>query len=285
MSGDVVLCAWPTEDGLRASKFITHSKWSHVGFIYRPSDFPQVLKMKDQDHPDKLHHSRPMIAQMLCSEDEEHPSAFYLNDFELTMKDYLDKFSNCDNPEEKSPFLVGVRFLRYTRDRAFYESIEATIKRYANVKYNMDTMSGIDLCQCWPCCKCNQAKVETDAMFCSEFVAQAFMDAGLINPNLNAAEFIPSMFDTTRHVWLRKGAFLSEEHVVVGPNELADRDTMGYKGQPGYLAGERDGDGIWGTDLTKAIEDSHVIIGTWPQGKAQMTPPKQTEMRTPLLRE
>mmetsp|Transcript_12344 Transcript_12344/g.22096 ORF Transcript_12344/g.22096 Transcript_12344/m.22096 type:complete len:196 (-) Transcript_12344:128-715(-) len=193
------------------------------------------------------------------------------------MKDYLDKFSNCDDPDEKSPFLVGVRFLTgYTRDKDFYKSIEATIKACANVTYNMDTSSGIDLCQFWPCCKCMKSTEEPNAMFCSEFVAKAFMNAGLINPKLNAAEFIPSMFDTSRHVWLRKGARLSEEHVVVGPNTLKERAAMGYKGQPGFLA--RKGDGIWGTDLTKAVKDLR-----YGEAEDRMSPPQQNEMQTPLL--
>mmetsp|Transcript_2630 Transcript_2630/g.4843 ORF Transcript_2630/g.4843 Transcript_2630/m.4843 type:complete len:400 (-) Transcript_2630:210-1409(-) len=252
-TGDIVLAAWPTEDGLKASKFLTHSVWSHVGFIYRPSDQPDILKHRCEDYPE-AHQSRPLVAQMLMGGDASHPSAFYMNDFEQSFKDYLDKFSNCAEPDSKSPFMISVRFLTgLKRDKEFYQKIEEAVVESEKKTYNMDPMSGVDLCSFWPCCSALDATDDPNTVFCSEFVALAYQKAGLINPKLNPAEFIPSMFDTSRYLWLRKGS-LTIQHTVIGPRSKEERARYGYKGQPGYLCPKGYGDGIYGTDVTKPIQ-------------------------------
>lgn len=69
-----------------------------------------------------------------------------------------------------------------------------------------------------------------EKVFCGEFVADVYMTAGLLAPDVNKKEFSPACFDSTRHVLLRDAKF-SQEHRLLGPNKMEDRvdQTMGWE--------------------------------------------------------
>lgn len=282
-TGDIVLCAWPVEDGLVQEKWMMHSTWTHCGMIYRPSDCPQILKQVDEDYGAQSHPSRPLILQFLCDDPPrpEHPQACYIVDFEDYMKTYLDKFINTNwsktaNPpglghSHYSPFQVAVRFLTgVSRDAAFYKSVETAVNKYKTWQYMSEfSNSGIDFCQRCPClAKAETTQFEESKMFCSEFVARMYQEMHLINSSLNPAEFTPPMFGTTRHVWLQSGAKLSKEHYLKGCNSRHERQIQGYKSRPGeFFPGPYGVNGSWGVDVSRPV---NVL---WPDNSGGSSPP------------
>jgi len=287
-TGDIILCSWIVED-IGIQRCMMHSKWSHTGMIYRPSDCPEILISPSNPDNPSGHPSRPRIAQFIMN-DGVSP-ALEIDDFEMYMKDYLDKHANVppfhpnDNPDTYSEFEITVRFLQgVERTRNFYQSVESVINENKNKRYGMAMASGIDLCQANPCCFClkslETAEVETDAMMCAEFVASAYQELGLINPDLNPNEFIPPMFDSSRHLWLRKGASLSMQHTTKGPETMDDRKRCGYKSTP--PTGCPDGSpGWWGVDTNAPVEIKWPAEeGSAPSGQSA---PAQNTMKQPLI--
>jgi len=255
-TGDIYLGGYP-RSGNKIGAFATHSRWSHVGMIYRRSDCPEILKTKcvsageDIYWSDQIHPSRPLIAEVVQYDDQT--PGFTLGDFEDGSKMYLGQ--KMDGPEyaDWEPWQVAVRFLTgVTRNTSFYQAIEECVTRNHNDMYKYDINVAIDLCQwmaAYPgccCLQCERAPPQPGFVFCAEFVADCYQSAGLIDPDLDKAEFLPSMFDTTRALKLLEGAGLSPtEHRVVGiENE-----------EEAVKAGFNQANNTWGTDVTKAVED------------------------------
>lgn len=286
-TGDVILCSWIVED-IGIQRCMMHSKWSHAGIIYRPSDCPEILTSPCNPETPSEHPSRPCIAQFIMN-DGTSP-ALEIDDFELYMKDYLDKHSNVgafhpdDNADTYSEFEITVRFLHgVDRTRNFYQCVENVIQQNKNKTYGLSQASGIDLCQANPCCFClksfETAEVDPNAMMCAEFVASVYQELGLINPDLNPNEFIPPMFDSSRHLWLRKGASLSMQHSTKSPETLDDRKRCGYKSQVGYAAPT--GRGYWGVDTKKPVAIK--AAGDDVSAPSGVQAPAQNTMQQPLL--
>lgn len=254
-TGDIYLGGYP-RNGNKIGAFATHSRWSHVGMIYRRSDCPEILKTKcvsageDISWSDEIHPSRPLIAEVVQYDDVT--PGFTLSDFEDGSKLYLGQKMDSTDYADWEPWEISVRFLTgVTRDKQFYQAIEDCITANHDNKYQYDIKVALDLCQwmsVYPCCKCIQKGVTAQEnkgyVFCAEFVADCYQKAGLLDPSLNKAEFLPSMFDTTRGIRLRGGAELSKsEYHVVGITSKEEAIQAGFNEQ----------DNNWGTDVTKAV--------------------------------
>merc|ERR1712157_30542 len=92
------------------------------------------------------------------------------------------------------------------RDVAFYQGIEEMVVKFSDTDFesmnaNM-IASQVDFCQQIPCCVCFQANRDEKFLFCSEFAAEVYEAAGLIDKDLNISEFVPAMWDTTRNLQL-----------------------------------------------------------------------------------
>eukprot|EP00450_Noctiluca_scintillans_P008942 CAMPEP_0194487658 /NCGR_PEP_ID=MMETSP0253-20130528/7866_1 /TAXON_ID=2966 /ORGANISM="Noctiluca scintillans" /LENGTH=436 /DNA_ID=CAMNT_0039327913 /DNA_START=73 /DNA_END=1383 /DNA_ORIENTATION=- len=269
-TGDIVICSWSKEDGTASTRCLLHSKWTHVGVIYRPSDCPSILRHRDWTGA-SLDPSRPMTAEVLCG-GQRSPASLYLEDFETMAKRYVDKQGMLQGREwdQFSPMVLGVRHLTgVKKDDEFYTKFEQCIERHWNMEYKMSTLTGFDLCQCCPLCKFEKAEDDPNSTFCSEFVAQLYMDLGIIDSKLDAAEFSPSFFDTTRHLWMHDG-HLSKEHVLIGPNTIEERSAMGYPPQ-----------GEWPVQKMRRVEDALLGEddgGDYSSGGPSASPPAQQGM-------
>mmetsp|Transcript_79050 Transcript_79050/g.218798 ORF Transcript_79050/g.218798 Transcript_79050/m.218798 type:complete len:351 (+) Transcript_79050:130-1182(+) len=246
-TGDVVLCSWPVEGqtGTQISRCMAHTRTSHVGMVYRPSDSPGILKHRDMMFPDKVHASRPLMLHVIAAGEcgprmRTEKGGMDIVDLEVWTKDYMDKFSHCHKDCAEDVSMIGrqsfaVRMLvGVERDEAFYQAVEDVVEKYINTEFEKNVMtanvmvSQIDVCQAMPCCCCIRARKDTSMLFCSELTADAYKHTGLIDSGLNPSEMIPAMWDTTRKLKLRGDASLTVEHVCLGPATLEERRAMGY---------------------------------------------------------
>merc|ERR1712046_96249 len=62
-----------------------------------------------------------------------------------------------------------------------------------------------------------------ERIFCGEFVADVYMNAGLLDPTTNIREYAPATFDSSRHTLLRNAKF-SKEYRLIGPNSKKDKE-------------------------------------------------------------
>lgn len=242
---------------------MVHSRWTHAGMIYRRSDAPQILRTAPKGAQD-IPLSRPMVAEMANEE-----SGFCLTDFESNLRDTLiscgqaEYFQNGEYPgdthpdEDPAEWQVCVRFLNVERDDEFYRSIEETIsKQFYNMRYRLNdeeqVAAAMDCLNACPCFGVSEAYDDPNTSFCSEFVATAWQNAGIISDRLNCAEFTPSHFGSTRSIKLQNGASLSKEYVLTtGSAQDLVEQQQGYRsmntgrevpvlwpGQGGELDGE-----------------------------------------------
>jgi len=285
-TGDIILCSWPKEDGNQINRCMTHSRWTHVGVVYRPSDSPHVLKQRFTDDGVSAHVTRPLIMQCLMTGNDTDP-ALSLHDAEVYLKDYLPKWPNWENPDDYSPFVIGVRHLQQVdKDDAFYEAFDACWARHKEEQYGgAGFLTAFDLCQFMPCCEWMVANDDEGVIFCSEFVADVYKEAGLIQGDTDAAEVLPSYFDSTRRLKLLQGATLSVEHVFVGPNTKEEYEALGY-GTPYGGDGPPAGLGWYGVDITKPIGVKAAHDYDYKPVEFAQGPPKQVGMEsdTPYVR-
>jgi len=269
--------------------------------IYRPSDCLGILKHRDRMFSHDVHVSRPLMLHMISGGEQGHRiererGGMDLLDFEVYTKDYLDKFMHANlaafpDPDKISHQSVGVRLLSgIVRDTAYYEKIEASIDKYLSHLFKVDCRSSnimvsqLDLCQeQLPCCSCLRAREDTEhSLICSEFVAEVYKNAGLVDSRLNPSEFVPAMFDTTRDLLLSGGAKLSHEHVLHGPKVLADRRAMGYPVLPPSVASnqkrypvnsmEFGPGGFAQVNVGKAVESADMSISNAPAQNSMHAP-------------
>merc|ERR1712150_329754 len=98
--------------------------------------------------------------------------------------------------------------------------------------------SALDLCDTCDYFGCMLASKDDSNMFCSDMVADIYQALGLLDKDLIAKEFTPGNFDSAACLGLQNGASLSEEHVVVGPNDnedsSMDSDSEVFWADPNY---------------------------------------------------
>lgn len=252
-TGDVILTSTPRgKFGTDINRCMSHSRTTHIGLVYRPSDSPTILKHKDRHFPDKVDASRPLLLQMLGGgtvghreqgKEEFKRGGMEIVDLETYLKDYLDKFSYYEHPLEKEPCIVGVRMLSgFTRDVTFYTQVEDIVTEHWNKPFQHDVGNvkiQIDCCQtlCY-CCpstlSCCHAKDDSNSFICSELVAQVYVKTGLLKKDLcgndlNPGEFVPVHWDSSRRLRLLSGVSLSKEYLIVGPRSVEERAAMGYQ--------------------------------------------------------
>jgi len=280
-TGDAVLASWPVEQdsGTGLSRCMGHSRWSHVGLIYRPSDCPSVLKHRDLKYPDEVHESRPLMLHMIAGGECGHrihreQGGLDILDFEVYVKDYLDKFQHNPvdfDPATSSAHLIGVRKMtNFQRSQDFYGKFEAALDahdaKYFKSGMSWNTMaSQIDCCEGLVPYRCMPwaAREQLERLFCSVLVAEVLKGTDLLDPRLLSSEFVPAMWGTTRRLLLEQGAKLSMEYVVVGPVSEEERmHHMKYPPREGSSSGgggcnvscdDFGSGGFWGVDVTRPI--------------------------------
>jgi len=263
-TGDVFLASWPKEE-VGLNRCMMHSRSTHVGLVYRPSDCPEILRHRDRVVGDQVDMSRPLLMHVLLDGEcgRRDGNGLELVDLEVWVKDYIDKFSHSDEPEDIGPFGVSVRMLHgVSRNESFYQAVEERLNKYWDVDYEHEdrTLGAIDLCQGsrLPCFGFEALREDDSSIFCSEFVAEVYKAAGLLDPDLSAGEFLPSFFDTSRRIALLGDACLSREHVLIGPDTLEERNALGYKHGPPAEAAEHSFEeygpgGFWGVEVSKPL--------------------------------
>merc|ERR1719330_1582272 len=157
-------------------------------------------------------------------------------DFEVWVKDYLDKFQHNPaevNPSATAPHLLAVRRLtNFDRTKEWFQSFEAVVESYMNSPFNeamnWNIMSAqIDCCQsiCRPGC-CWRSLDDPKGLLCSTMVADAMKKTQLLDPTMESAEYVPAMWDTTRKLALLAGAKLSKEYFTQGPVAVEERERV-----------------------------------------------------------
>lgn len=275
-TGDLILASWPlgTYAGTNMSRFMGHSRSSHVGFVYRPSDCLEVLTSRDLVYGNLVNSTRPLFAQFLAGGEQgnrvKKEGGLDIVDAETFMKDYMDKFAHtplsiASDPTTINTQSMSVRFLHSVkRDRAFYEAVQRCIVQNLNIPFDNSPSQKtfFDTLENLPCCCCEIVKSSVkDGYICSEFVAQMYESIGLVSSkNKSTAEYEPTAFDTTRKLLLLGGAELSCEYRVLGASTRAQRASFGYPD----MANPNDrqdvstkAGGFWGVDISKAMADQH----------------------------
>lgn len=246
-TGDLIFGAWPCDTfGTALSRCMGHTRWSHIGIVYRPSDSP-LLKHRDRQFGNDVNEDRPLIVEFVAGgvgERVGHGTTGGLDvlDLEVFVRDYLDQVSMTDSGLRAG---VGVRFLRgVDRDDAFYSSLEGVVTKYFDTPFEKDfvnmSKSQYNCCNWipWLYCWC-RPREDTSSLFCSEFVAEAYKAMGLISKRILSADMIPPKFDSTRNLRLLGGATLSREMVVWGPSTPEERLALGYP--PSVAASSKEG--------------------------------------------
>lgn len=292
-TGDIVLTSTPHYTfGTGINRCMAHTRNSHVGVVYRPSDCPEILKMRDFSFPDGVHPSRPLLAQFVGGDQVGHRERNLDNynkktnpematggmdmvDLETYFRDYLDRYSyyKRTKADKTSPHIVGCRMLRgLNRDKQFYTDVERVLTQAKDKPFQHDAGNVkimVDCCQC--CCVCCPetcgmlspctAKKSKDAYICSEIVAELYVEAGLMKKgpcgmSLNPGEFVPPHFDSTRKLRLRDNLVLSPEYFVVGPESMRERSAMGYpeaQATPTYNSKHCGPGGFFNVDTAKEL--------------------------------
>lgn len=271
-TGDVILAAWPlgADTSTNMTRFMGHSRSTHVGFVYRPSDCLEVLTSRDLVYGNKVNSTRPLIAQFQAGGEQgnrvKKEGGFDIVDAETFMKDYLDKFAHtplsiASDPTTMNTPSISVRFLQSVkRDRVFYEAVQRSLLQNWNIPFNNKPSSKtyLDICENLPCCCCCVVKPSLqDGYICSEFVGQMYESIGLVSSRGESiAEYEPTAFDTTRKLLLLGGVEFSQEYRVLGPSTRAQRASFGYPTMDNpndrQDVSTKPG-GFWGVDISQPV--------------------------------
>lgn len=282
-TGDVILTSYPRGNfGTNINRCMSHSRSSHIGIVYRPSDCPSILKHRDRVFPTKVDTSRPLLLQMLGSgtvghreqqsKDQFRHGGLDLVDLETYLRDYLDKFSYSEHPLEMETVIVGARMLTdFDRNHDFYQQVEDVVdcnwdKPFQNDAGNVKIQ--IDCCQtacffCPSCISCCKAKDDAKALICSELAARVYIKTGLMKKgicgyDLNSGEMVPVHWDTSRKLRLVNGVHLSKEYIAMGPSSLEERTSMGYQklqSDPTPTSVAHGAGGWWGVNTEHGVPE------------------------------
>jgi len=294
-TGDVVLAAWPRASfSSQTVRMLHHSRFTHVGVVYRPSDCPDILKHRDRIFGKDVHPSRPLVAQFVNGGEMGHrekteKGGLDLVDLQVYLEDHVDKFSHFPEGKDPSKFecgVVGVRMLLgATRDEQFYKNMEATVEKYWDVDFQRDPdkASQLDCCQCLPCCCCLRASNDDSDLICSEFAGQVYVRTGLVSDKFNPSEMVPPMWDSTRKLRLQDGVSLSKEYIFLGPTSLEERKAMGFQDISirGPVSTKCGAGGFAGVDCSREVESRLPVDGnpSPKDGSRKVAPaPSQQEM-------
>lgn len=296
-TGDIFLSSWPSKRGewAETGRCMQRTRWTHVGMVYRPSDNTEILTSRDKIFKDGVCASRPLIMQMLVYGEMgfRDGHGFELVDLETWIKDFLDKFSHCAEPESEGQFIAGVRFLLdFERTNDFYKIVQSKVNEFWHKPYEEHdiTMAAMDLCECIPGLSAMEMKSDDNSLFCSEMVAEVYKAVGLVKKNINTAEFIPKNFDSSSWLWLQGGARLSAEYIVKCAMTEEQRSATKYKnrGLRDPLSKDKFGiGGFWGVDASAKMRAGWGLP-TAPSSSPELAtvgspelPPVQSAMSSP----
>jgi len=291
-TGDVILCSWPNEGfGTQTSRCMSHSRWSHVGVVYRPSE-SEHLQHRDLMFPHDVHKSRPLMLQMLAPGEmgcrgKPQTGGMDIVDLEVYLKDYVDKFSHMPFPQDPTTsgiMMCAARMLRgVERDAEFYKRIEEVVNRFKDSPFEGSMMkrnvikSQVDLCQ--SCLPCFRAKHEVGMLFCSELAGEVYVGARLVSPELEVCEMVPAMWDSTRRLQLMNGGRLTREHVFLGPSTYQERLQFGYPEVQNREQRYSTSDGVFGAGGFWGVETRKPTT----HGKVPQQQSMESDLASPLI--